>query len=159
MLKLAESLRKYGSILEQQSKRTETNHKRMLLSDVDEWNILEPKLNEKPSNQAHYHTLHKAMQAVEEYEPIFVNDFCPNDRRRRYDYLQKIFTPYKCTLYSYTGSNQHLHFIWKVNILDSESERMRRNEEVKSNLKAKFPTYHSRTMRTEFVSEFVWFDN
>ena len=71
----------YGSILEAQSKRTAMNHNRMLLSDVDEWKILTPKLSETPSNQAHYHTLYEASRVANEYEAIFFNDFCPHDRK------------------------------------------------------------------------------
>ena len=154
ILKLAECLRKYGSILEAQSKRTAMNHNRMLLSDVDEWKILTPKLSETPSNQAHYHTLHEALRVANEYEAIFLNDFCPHDRKQRWDYLQSIFTPYSCTMYSYTGSNQHLHFIWKINVFDNETERMNKNQDVKRSVTTNFPTDHSRAMRREFTSKF-----
>ena len=154
ILKLAECLRKYGSILEAQSKRTAMNHNRMLQSDVGEWKILTPKLSETLSNQAHYHTLHEALRVANEYEDIFLNDFCPHDRKQRWDYLQSIFTPYSCTMYSYTGSNQHLHFIWKINVFDNETEHMNKNQDVKRSITTNFPTYHSRAMRREFTSKF-----
>ena len=57
-------------------------------------------------------------------------------------------------MYSYTGSKQHLHFIWKVDELEGPSERMNKNQEIKTQLVSKLPKYHSRAMTKEFLSKF-----
>ena len=57
-------------------------------------------------------------------------------------------------MYTYTSSNQHLHFIWKVDELEEATERMNRNQQVKKQLETKFPTYHSRGMRKELLCKF-----
>ena len=154
ILRLAENLRKYGNSLEKQSARTAESHKRLFVSDVDEWNILQPRLIGTPSEMAHYNELRKALHSINVYEVIFLNEFCPNDRKRKYDYLKNIFTPFNCTMYTYTGGKQHLHFIWKVDALHDTTERINRNEIIKKQLESKLPTYHSRGMRKEFLSKF-----
>ena len=57
-------------------------------------------------------------------------------------------------MYSHTGSNQPLHFIWKINVFDNETERMNKNQDVKRSVTTNFPTYHSRARRREFTSKF-----
>ena len=57
-------------------------------------------------------------------------------------------------MYTYTGGNTHLHFIWKVCCSEAEDERMKKNISVRDGLKMTFPTYSTRAMRQEFVQCF-----
>ena len=62
---------------------------------------------------------------------------------------------YKCVQYTYTGSRNHLHFLWHINRPDaSENETLQQSMKVRDELKKSFPVYHSRAMRREFIHSF-----
>ena len=53
------------------------------------------------------------------FEPIFTNEYAPSNPRRRYDYIKPLTVPKR---YVYTGSTNHLAFLWKFLIDATESE-------------------------------------
>ena len=154
MLGLADNLRKYASYLDEQVVITQTSHARkMARTDVDEWQLYHA-MNILPTKRAKYKTLHEALQNAYSYEAIFINDFAPADRRRRYEYMAGLVFPVKCIVYSHTALQNHLHFVWKLGIADDDGVRQKKNDETKDKLKSQFPVYHSRAMRRDFISTF-----
>lgn len=79
--------------------------------------------------------LHNAVIASKPYESILVNDFSPGDARRRHEFMKQIVVPVKCIKFTYSGSKEHLVFIWKVDNSDSESFILSKNMEISSRLR------------------------
>ena len=88
------------------------------------------------------------------YETLCVNDFAPGDPRRRFDYVKGLVVPVKCIKFTYSGSKEHLIFLWKVDISHSESQILSQNMKIAAELRKTFPVYHTRAMRREFMSLF-----
>lgn len=68
--------------------------------------------------------------------------------------MKGIVVPVKCIKYTYTGSKEHLVFVWKVSPDASETDILNKNAEISSNLLKTLPKYHTRAMRREFLSLF-----
>ena len=98
-----------------------------------------------PDSATQYRTLHLALQRTP-YNPIFLNDHAPCDTRKKCEYLKDLTVPVACAVYTYTGGNTHLHFIWKVCCSEAEDERMKKNICLRDGLKMTFPTYSTRAM-------------
>ena len=124
-------------------------------TDVDVWEVYPAKDFITPTKTARYGTLHQALLYAKPYEAIFVNDVAPSDRRKRKEYISELAFPCKTLRYTYTGLHSHLHFIWKVDPNDNETQRQQHNDGTKTALKMQFPIYHSRTMRKEFINNLV----
>ena len=154
MLRLADNLRKYSTYLDQHvALSQEAQARKTARTDVDEWRVYYP-TNMTPTKQAKYKSLHDALRHAEPYQPIFVTEFAPHDRRRRLEYLNGLVFPSKCVRYSYTALHNHLHFMWKLETKDDEGVRQQKNDRIRDNLKSQFPVYHSRAMRRDFISSF-----
>ena len=151
-MKIANNLRKY--VLDGR-KRTEPNEKvQKTVADTHHTTILLGTVVTNPSEFERYKLLNAAIEGSEPYKPIFLNDFAPTDRRRRFEYLEGIKTSTKCQKFSYTGCSTHLHWIWKIPVDDSESVTMSKYSEITSNLRSELPVYHSRAAKREFISLF-----
>ena len=98
--------------------------------------------------------LHNAVIGSKPYESILVNDYSPGDARRRHEFMKQIVVPVKCVKFTYSGSKEHLVFLWKVDNYDTESQILSKNMEVSSRLRKNLPVYHTRAMRREFLSMF-----
>lgn len=154
VLHLATNLQQYASYLDSQKDATRENQLRMeVRSDVDEITILAAK-SIHPGPVARYRTLHQALQKSKPFEAVFVNDHAPPDAKRRYEYMKGLVVPCKCVRYTYTGSRNHLHFVWQTPLDSTESEILNQSLKVRDELKKSFPVYHSRAMRREFVHLF-----
>ena len=156
ILRLADNLRKYGTYLQSQNISSQTAQARKVLrADVDEWKVYQANIFiESSTKRVRYQLLHEALRHSEPYQPIFLNEFAPTDRRRRSEYVNELVFPCKTARYSYTGQQSHLHFVWKVDLTDSETQCQQNNDRCKEDLKKDFPTCHTRAMRREFVQHF-----
>ena len=138
ILKLSENFRKYATYLNKQRESMNERHSRLEVNtDVDELSILAGK-HLFPGPSARYSSLHGALQKAKDYDAIFVNDHAPPDPRRRYDYNKGLVVPCKCIKYVFTGSVNHLVFVWKVPIDATESEILNESMKVTEELKKSF---------------------
>ena len=154
ILCFASNLQQYASYLDSQKAATKSNQSRVeVRGEVDEMAIV-PAKTVLCESAARYCTLHQALQKSGPFEPLFVNDYAPADAKRRYDYVKELILPYKCVQYTYTGSKNHLHFLWRVSLDTGESETLQQSMKVRDELKKSFPVYHSRAMRREFIHSF-----
>lgn len=156
VLQLGDNLKRYAVYLDRQVDTSQAAHSRIKVfaTDVDIWEIYPAKPFVSPSKAARYRTLHQALLHSKPYEAIFLNGFAPADRRRRNEYVNELVFSCKTVRYTYTGLHSHLHFIWKLDPNDNESQRQQKNDNTKTALKSNFPVYHSRAMRKEFVQHF-----
>ncbi|CAG2243123.1 unnamed protein product [Mytilus edulis] len=137
-----------------QQYRTECSaSKKVFQGDKERWEYLAPVSNINPTKQARYNLLHTAIIHSDFFAPIVVNDYNPGEPNRRYDYFKGLIVPVKCCQFTYTGSKEHLMFLWKVPMV-SESDLLTKNMQIACNLRKSLPVYHSRAMRREFLSLF-----
>ena len=156
LLRLADNLRRYATYLQHQTVSSQATHaKKVLQADVDEWEVYQANIFiDSSTKRARYKLLHEALLHAQPYQPIFVNEYAPTDRRRRNEYVNKLVFPCKTIRYSYTGQQSHLHFVWKMNSADSETQRQQNNDNCKEKLKKEFPTFHTRAMKRDFIQHF-----
>lgn len=155
VLRLADNLRKHASYLEQQNVAVqECQAKRMCRSDMDDFDVLPACSSIKPTFAARYGSLQSAILHANDFEPILVEDHSPSCPKQRYNYNQGMVVPVKCVKYSYTGSRNHLHFVWKSPENLTEAENLKKNMAIAQELRKKLPTYHTRAMRREFIDSF-----
>ena len=139
---LADNLRQYVAYLDRQKATTKENQSRLdVRSDVDDITVLAGK-NLQPGPSARYHTLHQALEKSKDFEAVFVNDHAPPLAKRRYDYIKGLVVLFKCIKYTYTGSKNHFHFLWKVPHESTEGSVLSQSMKVADMLKKSFPVYH-----------------
>ncbi|CAG2243120.1 unnamed protein product [Mytilus edulis] len=139
-----------------QQYRTECSaSKKVFQGDKERWEYLAPVSNINPTKQARYNLLHTAIIHSDFFAPIVVNDYSPGEPNRRYDYFKGLIVPVKCCQFTYTGSKEHLMFLWKVPMVSEIiSDLLTKNMQIACNLRKSLPVYHSRAMRREFLSLF-----
>ena len=145
---LVESLVKYASYLSSQNLKMKQVHSRVkLTTDVEEWKVLDP----PGENDSLTGPLIDKIHSASFYETVFLNEFLPSDCRRKHEFIQNVKVPQKCLFYTYSGSKQHMHFLWKIKESDDIINIMGR---LKAKVKDALPMYTSRAMRTQFKSKF-----
>ncbi len=98
----------------------------------------------------------RALFQCSKYEPIAIKDYSPSDFRRRYDYNQNLVVPWMCILYTYSGSRNHLHFVWKIPDDQTETELLQRNITIQQELKEYLPRYVPHSYYEERVHPQFW---
>ena len=151
ILKLAKNLRKCVAYVRAHETESNAMTKKTAVADEYHTDITKGTPLTSPSEHAMYKLLNEGIGQREPYQPIFLNDFAPISRRRRYEFLEGIKTTTKCQNYSFTGSSTHLHWIWKVPTNDSESIAMSKFLEITNVLRKDVPVYHSRSVKNEFI--------
>ena len=157
VLCLGDNLRKHAMYLNHQNEAVLVNHaikRHCVRTDVDDFKVLNATTHTKPTLAARYKSLHDALNHSPQYEPILLEDHSPSDARRRYDYNHSLVVPTKCVLYSYSGSRNHLHFVWNIPNDLSETDLLQRNMMIQKELQKNLPILHTRAMRREFICAF-----
>ena len=155
VLRLAENLRRYSDYLNKQREIVRGEAKQCCIhTDVDELTVLKPTLVIKPILAARYKSLHSALLHASDFQPVLLEDQCPADHRKKHYYKEGIVVPVKSVIYTYTGSRNHITFIWKFPINLTETELLQQNVSIQQQIKTNFPKYHSCAMRREFIHIF-----
>ena len=156
VLKLAEGLRQYSNCLRKQIEAVaESEAKRSCVqNDVDELVVLSATSVIKPTLAARYKSLHAALLHSTDYEPILLEDHSPTERRQKHEYKAGIVVPVRSVQYTYTGSRNHISFIWRIPNDLTETELLQKNVSILQQIKTCLPKYHTRAMRQEFVYTF-----
>jgi hypothetical protein len=102
--------------------------------------------------------LNDVLQSKSTYQPVFVGDFAPSDRRQRYSYIKEVEKGLLISTvfltYSPGGSAVNHHFIWRVPDsfdVDAAISENPENQQVIDAIKRELPVYHTRAMRRQFV--------
>ena len=155
VLRLAENFRRYSDYLKKQREIVAGEAKQCCIrTDVDELTVLKQTLVIKPTLAARYKSLHAALLHTLDFEPVLLEDHCPAHPRRKHDYKEGIVVPVKSVMYTYTGSRNHITFVWKIPTTLNETELLQKNVITQQQIKASLPKYHSRAMRREFIHIF-----
>ena len=107
----------------------------------------------------HFAELNQHMERSQPYEHAFLNQFTPDDPRRRYDYLQSLERsgckfPIVIVTHSSGNNAGNIHFVWRVPSTEALETTMDRSQAIIEEIKPSFPVYHTRAMRTEMFSKF-----
>ena len=105
-----------------------------------------------PKLRAQYQPLVAALEAADEWYPIYFNQFAPVTPWLKYRYVQKLSVPLRIVGYTHSDSKVHLHFIWKVGAAAKVEDIL--NKSMKIQTTFDLPKFHSRAMRAEFI--LVW---
>ncbi len=106
---------------------------------------IEPKL----LRNDRYKPLEDDLTQRKDYEPVNLNDYLPNDYRRKYFYISELAMPFPITMTTFPSGGQKvdIHFAWKRSggevSIDLE-------DQLKDKIRSELPKYHTRAMRREF---------
>lgn len=142
--------------LNHQNEAVSTNHAKQqcVRTDVDCFRVLNATYSPKPTLAARYRSLYDALDHSAEYEPILLEDHSPADARRHLDYNHDLVVPTKCVLYTYSGSRNHLHFLWRISCDLNKTELLQKNMKLQQELWKDLPSFHTYAMRREFIHTF-----
>ena len=97
-----------------------------------------------------------ALEIKEEYEPIVLCDYEPENRRRRSEWLQGLCLPFSLILLrrAYGGNIGTMNFLWKIPL-----DKNRRDGIIEMRLVLKLnknlPNFHSRQMEKDFIQRYT----
>ena len=81
------------------------------------------------------------------YEPVFVRDFAPIDRRKRYMYIKQLEKglPTKCVMVTKTfgSSIGNYQYVWKIPPHVSVENALTQNQQVVRLISDELPKYHT----------------
>ena len=112
-------------------------------TDIDEIKVLDSTADICPTLADCHGSLHAALFLCSELQSIAIEDYSPTDFQRRYEYNQSLAVPWKCILHTYSGSKNHIHFMWKIPDDQTETELLQRSVTIQQELKECFPSYHT----------------
>ena len=147
MESLAGSLAQYADYLERQNKKTKLRHASVgpvrQLSDSITLTYVKATTG---SLFPLFRELSSTLEAVQPYEHVFLNELCPGDPRRRYEFIQSLqrigieSSVVLCTHSSGTNTG-NMHFIWRVP-KDEEIKRVfTRSQSVIECIRPQFPVF------------------
>ena len=89
------------------------------------------------------------LSSVEEFQYVYVGEFCPSDGHKKYKYIQKVMgglcVPCCLLTYSAGGNVGNLNFIWRVSGI--EKEDFTNSLPIVETIKEKIPIFHTCAMR------------
>jgi hypothetical protein len=100
--------------------------------------------------------LNEAVTSSPYYHKLFVKEYSPDDKRRRYLFIQELEKGLTSSIFLFTYTHHsnvgNYHFVWKaptpLNERASTCENLRIIEEIKKEI----PVYHTRAMKKEFFN-------
>ena len=153
---LVESLASYASYLSMRNKAMKLHHSSpepsVSFSDAQSIKFIKSSSDMSPLLTE----LNTAIKSSPYYTRIFVNDYTPDDKRRRYLFMREldkgVSEPTYLFTYTHPSNVGNYHFIWKVpsSVADmgNSSDNLRLIEEIKKEI----PVYHTRAMKKEFLT-------
>ena len=156
LVTLVESLASYASYLSMRNKAMKLHHSSpepsVSFSDAQSIKFIKSSSDMSPLLTE----LNTAIKSSPYYTRIFVNDYTPDDKRRRYLFMREldkgVSEPTYLFTYTHPSNVGNYHFIWKVpsSVADmgNSSDNLRLIEEIKKEI----PVYHTRAMKKEFLT-------
>ena len=102
--------------------------------------------------------LDAAIKSSPYYNKVFVNDYTPDDKRRRYLFMRELEKGVSEPIYLFTYTHQshvgNYHFIWKVSSSISDISNSSDNLRIIKEEIKEIPVYHTCAMKRVFY--FIW---
>jgi len=153
---LAKSLHDYADFLAAKTKYQKLHHASLQSSSSvsDSMNIVY--LSPVPSVSSLLMPIDAFLKEKPTYEPVFVRDFAPLDRRQRYSYLQELkkglSVPVVLLTHTIGANVGNYHFLWKVPECFNIQAAVSENNRVIQSIQDQLPQYHTRIMRQNFIN-------
>lgn len=155
---LAKSLHDYASYLRDQNKKMKLVHcSGSPIRSISE-NITVQVIPVYSPTPIIFNDLEIALSHKNLFEYVLVENFCPADPRKKYEYLKLLSSglsvrTVKLT-YSHGNNIGNLNFIWKIPIKASEKDILSQSQQVIETCKQEIPTFHTRFMRKTLYSKY-----
>ena len=120
---------------------------------------ISPRTAIRPNEAEQLVALTDILNQKDAYEPVFLNDALPIDRKKRHDVialLKRVGLSFKMILYCYGagGNVGNFYFGWKINPQDDADTISTHVARLSSGILDTVPSYHTRQMRREFIHKF-----
>ncbi len=93
----------------------------------------------------------------ENHESVFVRDFSPENRMKRFRYIHLLEKglPFPALLYTYSigGSIGNYHFVWKIPVNTNFDSILTESQQTIERIKKDIPKYHHRCLRQELLQK------
>lgn len=155
---LAKCLSQYGDYLQLQNKRMKQAHASPTpirqLSDSLSVDII----TKSSLRFQCYSAVCNTLRNMDDYEHMCLTDFCPEEPRHRYQFLQNLHRglDISVVLLTYSPGNNcgNLHFIWKYDDSEPVEAVFQKSLPVVEVVKPLLPQYHTRAMRKSLLSKY-----
>ncbi len=144
---LASSLAHYCDYLDAQCKKVKENHTfpTPVRSMPDSTTIKIFKLCTAHRCLVQFNELNKTLDSKEPYECIFLNDYTPNDPRKKYEYLQSLERSgcnHMLVVITHSSGNNvgNLYFAWKVPHTEALESILDRSQKVIEEIRPRLPS-------------------
>ena len=99
-----------------------------------------------------YQCILQKLSEMNEYEPLHLLDFMPDDRFERRSWLQRLSLSVPFALYAYQHGNYlgTEHFVWKLSEERSDSKNVQAVMKLNEGIKV----YYTRAMRKQFIEKY-----
>jgi hypothetical protein len=156
----AVSLDKYVNYLQSHQQQAMANREQLypVRQHDDAVSVIMPSSRLSLEQVERFKAVNLSLERTSDFEPVFLNDFCPNDVRARRTFLDGLDRGLtsKCIKYSHAYGNNKgtFHFLWKLPSSSTEADLVKRNSEVIASLIESFPIYHTRAMKRVAMRSF-----
>ena len=151
---LVESMFKYKRYLESHNDHMKELHSRMSPARPCEesFSIVPVAASTKPTKES-YSEIECVLSNSEDYEPIFVNEFAPDDRYHRRHWIDNFCLQFPIVLYKFAHGSSigTLCFVWKT---PSDTIDQTKTSQIIAKLTLNQSTYATRAMRKEFIDKY-----
>ena len=154
---LATSISDYASYLREQNKKTkylqsQTEPVRSIANNLDLQFL--PQCKVTPSLLVELESL---LHEKDNFQHIVVEDVCPTDPRRKYDYLQALKSSglaVQVAMLTYRHGNNigNTNCIWKVP--EQGPDSFSQSQQTIENIKEQIPSFHTRAMRQSLMQKY-----
>ena len=132
---IANNLSSYCDYLDQQRKKASDRHQSPVpirgSSEAEKFQIFNPNFPVKLAYVERYKAIHSVLKEASYFCPVFLNDLCPQDVRKRRYYLDCLSEgiDVHAVMFSHAYGNNlgTLHFIWRIPDETSPSELLDKN--------------------------------
>lgn len=154
LLKLVESLASYSSYLSMKNKSMKLHHSSPEPATTFEDSSHLKYITPVPSVPVLLANVDRTMKETAFYNKIYLRDFCPEEKRHRYIFIQELLKGLSVPIYLLTYSHRSnvgiYHFIWKVPDQCNQEACDNENLRIVGEIKKEFPKYHTRAMKQQF---------
>ena len=150
---LVESLHKYKTYLADHNDHMKEVHKRPTVEPSDETFSVTSISASSKSTEKEYRKVEEAIMALEYYDPVFLNDFAPENRYVRRHWINNLSLQFPVMLYKYVHGSHigTLDFAWKTPEGASDPAK---TSQVTTKLTINQAKYTSRAMRMDFLDKY-----
>ena len=149
---LVESLNKYKMYLADHNEHMKEVHQRTTLEPSEEsFNVA--LISASSHTEKEYTKVEDALTTLEYYDPVFLNDFAPENRYTRRHWIDKLSLQFPVMLYRYVHGSHigTLSFAWKI---PEGTNDLNKTSQIISKLTSSQSKYASRAMQTDFLDKY-----